>query len=53
MARSGDRAHGAMAWDICSSSVLAREKPEFNSILILPGGLIRFFCFRKSAQGQS
>lgn len=52
---SGDRVHGAMAWDSCSSSVLAREKPDVNSITIVPGGLIWpwLFCFRQSVQGQS
>lgn len=45
---SRDRALGAMAWDIYSRSVLEGEKPEFNSIMILPRGLIWswFFCFR-------
>lgn len=42
-------AHAAMAWDTCSSSVLVREKPEFNSVMILREGLIWswLFCFRK------
>lgn len=42
-------AHAAMARDTCSSTVLEREKPEFNSVMILREGLIWswLFCFRK------